>query len=54
MVVDALSEKEYSKFRQWFLENDWEKWDRQMEGDSTSDKLNFLIQEAFDVKKSGD
>ena len=53
-AVDALSEKEYSIFRQKFLERDWEKWDRQIETDSKSGNLDFLIKEASDAKKSGD
>ena len=42
-AVDALSEKEYSVFRQRFLERDWEKWDLQIETDSKSGNLDFLI-----------
>lgn len=53
-AVDELSEKEYSIFRQKFLERDWEKWDRQIETDSKSGNLDFLIKEASDAKKSGD
>ena len=52
-AVGALPEKEYSKFRQWFLERDWEKWDRQIEADSTSGKLDFLAREAREAKNSG-
>ena len=53
-AVDELSKKEYGIFRQRFLERDWEKWDRQIETDSKSGKLDFLIKEASDAKKSGD
>ena len=53
MAVDALPEKEYSQFRQWFLERDWEKWDRQIAADSAAGKLDFLIQEAREAKNSG-
>ena len=53
-AVNALSEKEYSIFRERFLERDWQKWDRQIEVDSKSGKLDFLIREASDAKKSGD
>jgi hypothetical protein len=52
-AVGALREKEYSKFRRWFLERDWEKWDRQIEADSASGKLEFLAREAREAKKSG-
>jgi hypothetical protein len=50
LEIEALPEYEYSQFRRWFLERDWEKWDRQIEADSTSGKLDFLIKEAQDAK----
>jgi len=43
MAIDALPDEEYSEFRRWFLERDWAKWDRQIEADSTSGKLDFLL-----------
>ena len=52
-VIESLSEKEYARLRQWFSERDWEKWDRQIEADSRSGKLNFLIKEALDEKAKG-
>ena len=45
-AVDGLSEEEYVEFRQWFLERDWQEWDRQIGADSDSRKLDFLIREA--------
>ncbi len=45
MAVSALPENEYAQFRRWFLERDWDKWDRQIENDSASGKLDFLIRE---------
>lgn len=53
MAVESLPEKEYSQFRQWFLERDWERWDREIEADSASGKLDFLIREARDAKNAG-
>jgi hypothetical protein len=34
-------------------EKDWQKWDRQIEVDSESGKLDFLIKEALDDKDKG-
>jgi hypothetical protein len=51
--IESLSDEEYSKLRQWFSERDWEKWDRQIEEDSGSGKLDFLIKEALDEKSKG-
>lgn len=53
VAVDSLPENEYSEFRRWFLEKDWEKWDRQIEEDSRTGKLDFLINEAFKAKMEG-
>jgi hypothetical protein len=52
MVVSSLPEEEYSQFRQWFIERDWEAWDREIEADAKDGKLDFLIQEAAEAKKS--
>ena len=50
VAVDALPKEEYGRFRRWFLEGDWEKWDRQVEADSASGKLDFLVREAREAK----
>ena len=52
-AIEALPEADYVRLREWFTEKDWEKWDRQIEGDSKSGKLDFLIAEAFEEKKKG-
>lgn len=49
-AIDALPEEEYIQLRQWFCEKDWHKWDQQIETDSTSGKLNFLLKEALEAK----
>ena len=52
-AVDSLPEKEYGKFRHWFLERDWRVWDRQLETDSDSGDLDFLEREAQEAKAKG-
>lgn len=52
-AIETLSEDEYVEFRQWFSERDWKKWDQEIEKDSKSGKLDFLIREAFDQKRQG-
>lgn len=52
-AIEALPEEEYVQLRQWFSEEDWEKWDRQIETDSESGQLDFLIREALDEKAKG-
>jgi len=53
-AVESLPEGDYSRFRAWFLKRDWERWDQQIESDSASGKLDFLVREAREAKESGD
>ncbi len=50
-AILSLPEADYLQLRHWFNELDWEKWDRQIEADSESGKLDFLIDEALEPKK---
>ncbi len=52
MAVTSLPDEEYVQFRQWFLNRDWEKWDREIEADSMAGKLDFLLQEAANAKNN--
>jgi hypothetical protein len=52
-VIISLPTDEYRQFRNWFLERDWEQWDKQIQADSESGKLNFLVEEAMDEKSRG-
>ena len=51
--IEALPDHDYVELRRWFSERDWEKWDRQIEEDSESGKLDFLIEEVLNEKASG-
>jgi len=51
--IESLSEEEFTRLRQWFSERDWGKWDKQIEVDSESGKLDFLVKEAHDEKAKG-
>ena len=50
-AVTSLGHDDYAQFRQWFLARDWENWDRQIEEDSRSGKLDFLLSEAAEAKR---
>lgn len=52
-AIETLEEEDYVQLRKWFSEKDWEKWDKQIEADSGTGKLDFLIKEAFDEKMRG-
>ena len=52
-AIEALPEDGYIELRRWFSEKDWQKWNQQIEADSKSEKLAFLVKEAYDQKKKG-
>ncbi len=52
-TIETLPAEEYGKLRQWFSVRDWEKWDEQIELDSKSGKLDFLVKEAEEEYKKG-
>lgn len=51
--IQSLSKEEYTRLKFWFSERDWQEWDRQIERDAESGKLNFLIEEGFAEKAQG-
>jgi hypothetical protein len=52
-AIEALSEEEYAELRQWFSNRDSKRWDQEIESDSKSGKLDFLIEEALNEKRQG-
>jgi hypothetical protein len=51
--IQSLSEKELAEFRVWFIEFDHLLWDRQIEADSKSGKLDKLAAQALADYKAG-
>jgi len=52
-AISNLDESDYKKLVQWMNEQDWERWDAQIETDSESGKLDFLEVEALEAKRDG-
>ena len=52
-AIESLPETDYARFKQWFIDRDWAKWDKQVKEDSQSGKLDFLISEAITEKNNG-
>jgi len=52
-AIASLAPEEYARLREWFIERDWEQWDKQIEADAQSGKLDFLIAEAMAEKAQG-
>ena len=51
--VENLSPEDLARFRAWFLEFDAKRWDRQIEADSNTGKLDVLIEESMTDYQTG-
>lgn len=51
--IAELDNASFSKLRDWFLELDQSRWDKQIEVDSNAGQLDFLINAALDEHQSG-
>ena len=51
--VEQLDDKSFAAFREWFLDHQNLRWDRQIEHDSTNGKLDALIQDAVAAHRAG-
>ena len=45
--VPQLTREELAAFRDWFIEYDWQAWDRQLERDVAEGRLDALAAEAL-------
>lgn len=52
-AVESLPPSELAEFRRWFAEFDAAAWDRQIEHDATSGKLDTLAAEALADYRAG-
>jgi len=50
VAVDSLTQEEYGRFRRWFLDRDWERWDHEIEEDAKAGRLDFLVREAVEAR----
>ena len=51
--IEALSQEDFRRLREWFAEKDWLLWDKQLEADIAEVKLDFLLEEAMAAKSQG-
>jgi hypothetical protein len=51
--IEALSPEDFVQLREWITEKDWQLWDKQIEKDAASGKLDFLREEAMAAKAKG-
>jgi hypothetical protein len=52
-AIERLSPDELATFRSWFAEFDARAWDRQLEDDANSGRLDALANEALKDAKEG-
>lgn len=52
--VAKLTREELAAFRDWFLEYDWQEWDRQLEEDVSAGRLDALAAEALAEYERGE
>lgn len=45
--VEKLTPEELAAFREWFIEHDWQAWDRQIEQDAAAGRLDRFAAEAL-------
>ena len=51
--IKSLDDRAFAQLRQWFIEYDHARWDRQIEADSAAGKLDFLAAEALAEHRAG-
>ena len=51
--IESLPSEEIAEIFRWLSEKDWERWDKEIEADSASGKLDFLAREAQEEKAKG-
>jgi hypothetical protein len=52
--IEKLSPEELAAFRAWFLEHDWQAWDRELERDVADGRLDRLATEALAEVERGE
>ena len=52
--IENLTPEELAAFRAWFVEYDWQSWDRQLEQDAAAGKLDDVAAEALAEYERGD
>jgi hypothetical protein len=51
--IQHLDNQSFAALRNWFIEYDHSRWDRQIATDSEAGKLDFLIDEALAEHRAG-
>ncbi len=52
-AILALPDSEYAELRNWFLEEDWERWDKEFEEDVKAGRLDAFAASIMKAKEEG-
>ena len=48
-----MPDSEYAELRNWFLEEDWDRWDKEFEEDVKAGRLDALAASILKAKEEG-
>ena len=48
--IETLPGEEFAELFRWLSEQDWERWDKEIEADSQAGRLDFLVRAAREQK----
>ena len=51
--IQSLDDQAFARLREWFIEYDHARWDRQIEADAAAGKLDSLADEALAEHRAG-
>jgi len=51
--IQSLDDQAFARLREWFIEYDHARWDRQIEADGAAGKLDSLADEALAEHRAG-
>ena len=51
--VEKLTREELASFRDWFVEYDWQAWDRELEEDVAAGRLDKFAEEVLEEHRRG-
>jgi len=52
--IEKLDHDEWAKLRAWFIERDWEEWDREIEEDAAAGRLDEIVNQAREEHRRGE
>jgi len=53
-LIEQLSTDEFAELEQRLAEEDWRAWDKQVEQDASSGRLDFLLEQARRAREAGE